>query len=141
MAASQAITGYNSTFEVETAPGSGVFTFLAEVTDITPPNAKADQVEVTHMQSPGRAKEFVQGMTDYGDMTLKLNHIPSSATDDFISAWRADGTTRSTRITYPNAQTSVTPAFVLGYAPDNFNPGAALKATLTLKCAGVPVNS
>jgi phage head maturation protease len=54
MAASTAITGYGAVFAVETALNSGVFTDLLETTSITAPNASVDEVDVTHMQSPGR---------------------------------------------------------------------------------------
>lgn len=136
MAASVAITGYNATFGVETAAGSGVFTTLAEVTNITAPNAQVDQVDVTHLTSPNRAKEFKAGLADYGDMTVKLNHIPQSATDIFILAWRTAGDTRSCKITYPNGHTQTFPGFVKGYQIEDFEASAALKSTLSVRVAG-----
>lgn len=139
MAASNAITGYGAILSVETAAGSGIYQDLAELTDVTQPNAQVDQVEVTHMLSPARAKEYKAGLADYGDAVYKVNYVPGSATDTFIIAWRADGSTRSTRLTYPNAHTQTFPSFVKGYAPDAFNPSSALKATLTVKVAGAVV--
>jgi hypothetical protein len=141
MAASEAIIGYGATFEVETSAGSGVFTELAEITSISPPNLAVDEVEVTHMSSPDRTKEFIAGLTDPGDMSVELNYIPASATDDFILAWRTDGSTRSCRITYPDETTTDTfPAFVKGFAPTLATADKAA-ATLTLKVAGAVVRA
>lgn len=139
MAASEAIIGWDSMLEVEDAPGSGVFVALAEITNIQPPNKTADKVDVTHMKSPNRTKEKRAGLIDPGDAPYELNHIPGSATDVFLVAWNGDGTTRSTRITYPNAHTQTFPAFVGSYAPKSFNASAVITSTLTLTIAGAVV--
>lgn len=141
MAASQAGIGYGTFLAVETSLGSGVWTDIAEVSSVTAPNAAADQVERTHMQSPNRTKEFAQGLIDPGDAAFKLNHIPGDSVDNFIVAWKAAGDVRGVRITYPNAHTQTFPAFVKGYAPDAFNPSGLLSATLTLKVAGAVVEA
>jgi hypothetical protein len=136
MAASTAITGYGAVFAVETALNSGVFTDLLETTSITAPNASVDEVDVTHMQSPNRVKEFAAGLADYGTVTEKGNHIPQNATDIFLLAWRADGTRRNCRITYPNSHTQTFLGFVKNYSVDDFNPSSALKRTLVVRVAG-----
>jgi hypothetical protein len=141
MPASEGIIGYDSTFEVETSAGSGSYFEIGEVTNITPPNLSIDEVEVTHMKSPDRTKEFISGLTDPGDMTAEINYIPGGETDDFIIAWRLDGTTRSCRITYPDGSTKDTfPAFIKGYAPTLATADKA-SATLTLKVAGAVVRT
>ncbi len=136
MAASTAVTGYGATFAVETAAGSGIYTTLVETTEITAPNASVDEVEVTHMASPNRVKEFLAGLADLGSVTEKGNHIPQNATDVFLLAWRADGSTRSCRITYGNSHTQTFLGFVKNYSVDNFNPSGALKRTLVVRVAG-----
>lgn len=141
MAASLAETGYGATFAVETAASSGVYTTIAETTDLTPPSASVDQTEVTHMLSPNRAKEYKAGLADYGDMTEKGNHVPQSATDIFLLAWRADGSTRSCRITYNDGHTQTFPGFVKTYSVDSFNPSSALKRTLVVRVAGAVVDA
>lgn len=137
----QAITGGGTVIAVETAPGSGSYQALGEITSVTPPNEAVDQVDVTNMDSANRTKEFIQGFIDPGDVQFKLNHVPQSTTDQFIIAWRASGLTRSIRITYPNSHTDTFPGFVKGYAPDAFTPGAAITATLTCKVAGAIVHA
>jgi hypothetical protein len=127
--------GYDSTFEVEDAPGSGVFVELAECTDITPPSSSVDDVEVTHMKSPDRTKEYIAGLTDAGEGSMGMNWVPGSDTDNLIIAWRADGTRRAARITYPNNVRWTFLAYVKTYS------GAVpvkdrMSATLAMKIAG-----
>jgi hypothetical protein len=141
MAASAAKIAYGTTLQVETAAGTGVYTALAEIRSVNKPNASVDDVEVTHMTSPGLAKEFIAGLTDYGTLDLDLNWIPSSATDLFIEAWRADGSTRSVKITYPGSAVDTFPAFVKGYEAGASSPGDALQGKLTLRVAGAVVRS
>lgn len=135
MAASEAVVAFDVTVEVETATGSGVYQELAEITNVTPPNAQVNQVEVTHMKSPGRAREYKPGLTDYGSVTCEMNWIPSSVTDLFLLDWRADGTTRSMRLTYPDGETDTFPASFEGYEV-GAQIGEKLSATLTAKVAG-----
>jgi hypothetical protein len=139
MAASQALLGYGTTFSIESTDSPGDYIEFGEIIDVTPPNAQVDQVEVTHMQSPDRVKEFIAGLTDYGDMSVTMNYIPSSATDDLILAWRTSGATRSLKILYPSANSprpyDTFNGFILGYAITD--PVAdKMTATLTIKVAG-----
>lgn len=138
MAASNALLAIGITFEVETATDSGVFFQFEELTNVVPPQSTVEQIDVTHMESPGRYREFIPGYADGGEMTIEMNYIPGSDTDDFILAWQIAGEVRSTRITYPALQTDTTPATVQGYAP-TMSVGEKMAATLTLKVAGEPV--
>jgi predicted secreted protein len=142
MAASAAKIAYGSKLEVENAAGSGVFVQVAEIKSVSKPNASVDEVEVTHMESPGRAKEFIAGLTDYGTIEFDLNFVPNSAADTFIEAWRASGETRSTRVTYgATAVKDTFPSFVQGYEGGASAPGEAMTGTLTLRVAGAVVRS
>lgn len=135
MAESQAMIGYGSKLEVEDAAGSGNFIELAEITSVTAPNEQTDDVDVTHMQSPGSTREFIQGLTDGGECEFELNWIPGSATDEFIKTWRQSRERRTARIVYPNAETDTFLSYVKGYA--RMAPlEDKLAATLTLKVAG-----
>lgn len=140
MAASQGVVAFDVTVEVETAEGSGTYTELAEITNVTPPNATVNDVEVTHMKSPGRAREFKPGLTDYGTATCEMNWIPSSVTDTFILAWRASGQTRSVKFTYPDGEIDTFPAYPQGYET-GAQIGEKLGGTLTMKVAGNVVRS
>jgi hypothetical protein len=141
MAASLAKIAYGSKLEVETAPGSGSFTEIAEIKSVSKPNASVEDVDVTHMSSPGLAKEFIPGLTDFGEISFDVNWVPGSATDQFLEAWRASGLTRAARVTYPGNVKDTFPAYIKGYEAGASAPGDVLAGSLSLKVAGLPVRS
>lgn len=135
--------GYGAEFEVRDGTQTDSdFVSIGLITSITPPSDTVDQIEITHMQSPNRQKQFVAGLSDPGEMSLELNYMPGSPTDEFILAWRASGETRECRISYPTTASLVDtfPAFVSSYVP-NIPANDRMSATLGLKVAGAPVRS
>jgi hypothetical protein len=138
MPASAALLGYGTIFAITDAFSPTTYVELGEVVDVTPPSISVDQVEVTHMQSPNRVKEYIAGLADYGEMQLTMNYIPSSDTDDRIIAWRDSGGNLSCRITYPSASsprpTDTFDGFVLSYSP-SIPVGDKMQVTLTVKVA------
>ena len=136
--ATEALIGLGTIVEVNTT-GTTWFK-IGEVTSITPPNESVDEIDVTHMESPGRTREFIQGLIDAGEMSIDINWVPGGDTDEYILAWRTAGTTRPVRITYPTGARDTFPAFVRGYTP---SAAAAdkLSATVTLRVAGAVVRS
>lgn len=133
---SNAIIAHGTKYEVEATLGGGDFFEIGEITNVTPPNEQADDIEVTHMQSPGRYKEFRQGLIDPGNAVFKLNNIPGDATDDFCAAWKTSGEARATRITFPNAKTRTFPAYVKSFVQDAMDPSKTITGTITVKVAG-----
>lgn len=104
MAASQAQIGYGTLLKRGNGASPEVFTPVAEITSITPPQAESDDVEVTHMESPGRTKEYIAGMVEAGEAAFKGNWIPGNATQDHLVGVLADqkaGTVRNWQIVVP----------------------------------------
>lgn len=132
---SDAIPGYGTGFFVEDAAGSDVFVEMGEVTEVTPPDESTEQIDVTHMKSPGRTREFAQGMIDAGQGSFGINWIPGNPTDVFLRAWRASGETRACRIDYPNDTRDTFPAFITGVSK-TMPVADKLAATINLKIAG-----
>ena len=135
---SDAILAIDVGFKVETAEGSGVYFELEEVTNVVPPSATTEQVDVTHMKSPGRYREFKSSYSDAGEISVEMNHVPGSATHLFIMAWQAASDTRSTQIVYPDGQTHTTPGTFQNFESP-FTVGEKVTGTLTIKAAGEPV--
>jgi predicted secreted protein len=115
MAASEASLGYGSTFRISNNDSPGIFTDIAEVFNITPPNFEADNVDVTHNQSPNRTRETIAGLKTPGDCTFEMNFIPGSASDVLIRALQGTGEQRACQIEFPNAETWDFLASVKGY--------------------------
>lgn len=114
---------------------------LEEVLSVTLGSDETDEHEVTHLKSPNRRKEFIAGLIDAGELTASLNYVPGSATDIMLTAALTAGTTRAVRIIVPG-QTGVaewqitTAGFVKRYAPDNVEPNAPIRASLTVRLTG-----
>jgi predicted secreted protein len=135
---SNADIGYNTRFAIEDAVGSGVYVELLEVFEVTPPEISVDQVEVTHFQSPGRAKEFVPALSDNGTAQAQMNYLPNSVTDQRLRELQADGDVLSMRITFPNGATVTFPASVESYS-QNIPVGDRMTATAGFKVSGAIV--
>ncbi len=103
---SDAAIGYGSTLQVHDGGSPPAYVSIGEVTDITPPSATVDQVDVTHMQSPDRRREFIDGLIDGGECSFTLNFVPDSPGDVVLRGILAipagQERTRSIKLTYPS---------------------------------------
>jgi hypothetical protein len=120
MAASNALLGYGAVVEVSTTGNSpDVLQALDEVTTITPPSSTSDQIDVTHMQSPNRRREFIAGLTDGGEFSCEMNFVPGSNTDDFLFAIIntpvGQSKRRFIRLSFPNGVTWFFAGELTGY--------------------------
>ena len=121
----------------------GTLTLLSEVISTTFPQDEADEVDVTHLASPGRRKEFIAGLIDGGDMTVTLNYDPGGATDLLLTAAKVAGSTRSVRVVIPSESGDgsadwniTTSGFVKRYAPDTMAAGDKVTATAVIRITG-----
>jgi predicted secreted protein len=104
MAASEASLGYGSKFKV-TDPATFTLIDIAEVYNITPPSFEADDVDVTHNQSPNRTREVIAGLKSPGDCSFEMNFVPGSASDVLIRSLLGSGVQVDCQIEFPNAET------------------------------------
>ena len=139
MAVSAAMIGYNSKIFVESAdsPNDSPPTYneLAEITNITPPNFETDDVDVTHMQSPNRTREFIAGLTDPGEASFEMNWVPGSATDMLLLDLKTAGTVVNWKIVWPNATYWEFTGYVKGFEP-TAETEDKLTATITIRVSG-----
>lgn len=135
MAASNAVLGYGTIYEIASNAGGTTWTKIGEVLSVTPPDAQTDEVETTHMESPGRTREFIAGLINLDDVSFDINWIPDDATDKLIQGLRASGEKRQHRITWPNGVKWTYLAFLKGFAP-SVSVDDRLTATVTAKVAG-----
>lgn len=139
---SDAMIGYGSVFEIAASDDSPWdWLNLGEVTDITPPSAAVDQVDVTHMASPGGRREFVPGLIDPGECSFTMNYIPGSIGDVALLAILAMAPadrTRTCRITYPNGYSDEFTGQLMTYKP-TVPTGDKMTADVAFKVSGNPV--
>ncbi|MDW9773084.1 phage tail protein [Sinorhizobium meliloti] len=112
--------GYGTTYEVwDASLVTPAFVEVAEVINVTPGEATADRIDATHMQSPGRRREYISGLIDNGEATFEINWVPGNATDELLRGLFDSGETVEHRITFPGAAPRVTVTFdaaIIGYS-------------------------
>jgi hypothetical protein len=141
--ATDARIGWGGKLYVSTDNTEGALTLLEEVRSVTFPQDEADEHEVTHLNSPGRRKEFIQGLIDGGEITATLNYDPGDATDLLLTAAKDTGTTRKVRIVVPDNSGTGTAdwnftfsGFIRRYAPDTMEANAPITSTLVIRVTG-----
>lgn len=132
---SNADIGYGVTYEIEDAPGSGIFVELAEVYNVDLPELQVDEVEVTHMQSPNRNREYIFGLKDPGEASVEMNWNEGSATDTLLQGLKASNATHAHRITMPGGQVWTFSAWVKSYKP-TAPIGDKMTATVGVRVTG-----
>lgn len=139
-AESGALLGYGSVFQVDTLNSPLQYKFIGEVFNITPPSATVDQVDVTHMLSPLRTREFIDGLIDAGECSFEMNYIPGSESDVLLLAILAtpigQSRRRSCRIIYPNGVSDAFSANLQSYEP-TLPTDDKMTATVTWRVTGV----
>jgi hypothetical protein len=139
MAESQAQLGYGSTFQIQTENSPDAYADLAEVVNITPPSATLDQIDVTHMTSPNRRREFISGLIDSGECSLDINFVPGNSTDirlfELINLPVGVSRRRNLRISFPNGRTWSFTGELTGYEP-SVPVDDKMSATVTFKVTG-----
>lgn len=95
--------GIGAEFHLDNDAVTPVLTKLSEVISVALPNSQQDDVDVTHMGSPNRRREFVPGLINDGEGTVELNYIPGSTTDALIRTAITDGKTRGYKVVLQKA--------------------------------------
>lgn len=112
-----AMIGYQTKYSIRSVVGSsGTFTEIAEVINVTPGEATADRIDATHMQSPGRRREYISGLIDNGEASFEINWVPGSATDEFLRGLFESGEVRDHQIEFPNGVTVTYDASIIGFS-------------------------
>lgn len=138
-------------YKVATATTSIVITKL---TNPTPPSGSADEIEITDLDST--AKEYLQGLIDYGEATFDINYDPADTSHQALEADLAAGTTSEWLIGFSDGTTAAptvtassfaTPAtsrswvlfsgFVKGFQKQS-GTNTKMTATLTVRVTGSP---
>jgi hypothetical protein len=93
------VIGWGGEFKIGNAAATPVLTEIANITSITLPSDEVDDVEVTHLKSPDRRREYIGGLIDGGEMVVEGNYVPGGASDLVMSAIL--GLTRAFECTVP----------------------------------------
>jgi len=107
---------------------------VAEVTRITGPNPSKEQIDVTHLESSGAYREYIDSFKDGGELSAEVNFIPATH-QDILDDFNND-TQRNWRIVWPDLQTQWSFAATVRSISPSASVGEKLSATITLKVSG-----
>lgn len=109
--------GYGTKYEIwDASLTTPAFVEVAEVITVTPGEATADRIDATHMQSPGRRREYISGLIDNGEASFEINWVPGNDTDVLLRDLLASGAVVQHRITFPNDVTVTFEAAITGFS-------------------------
>lgn len=127
--------GHGGTFELAYATAPTVFTYIAETRDFTLPSESTGTEDATHMQSPNRVQEFINTLTDPGEISFDMNLVPGSDSDKYLMACR--GSRMLWRYTFPSGHQFLGYGVRTGY--DKSAPAAGrMAASVAFKVSGEP---
>lgn len=113
---------------------------VADVLSVTPPSATVETIDTTTHGSTGAIREFIAGLIDSGEGSVRINWNPGSASDTLLEAQLAARTPRAFQIVVPTAgggtRTYSGTCLVTGYEKDDVVIDDKLTAVLTIKASG-----
>lgn len=133
--ATSASIGHGTIFAIGNGASPEVFETVAEVTSITPPGVTVDLIDATHMESPGRHREFIAGLKDGTEAQIEMNFIPGGPGQDAIVELLGTGETANMKITYTNGVVQSFAAFCTAFEP-SVPVDDKMTASATFKVSG-----
>lgn len=135
MADTEASIGYGGTLELAYASAPTAFTYIHETRDFTLPSETTGTEDASHMQSPNRVQEFIDTLTDPGDVSFDMNLVVGSASDKYLMACR--GNRMLWRYTFPSGHQFLGYGVRTGYEKTVPHAGR-MAASVTFKVSGEP---
>lgn len=124
--------------------GSEADVLLGNIASIGEVSTEAEEIDVTTLDSPNGAKEYVQGAKDTSDLAIELNNVFDGTVELLNSVFSA-GDNRSWTINYVGSDgvtsqaTLDLEAFIKGRAYGEHTPDGLNKVTFKLRVTGDPV--
>lgn len=131
----EARIGYGGTLELAFASDPTTRVLIRETRDFTLPSESTGTEDASHMHSPNRVQEFIDTMTDPGELSFDMNLVPGSESDRYLMSTR--GKRLNWWYTFPSGHQFIGIGLRTGYeksAPHN----GRMDASVTLKVSGEP---
>jgi len=135
--------GWGGEFWLSDGAVTPVLKELIQVKSFTLPQDEVEQVETSHLKSPGRRREYAPGMIEGGEFEVTLNFRAGSDTDQLLAAALVAGDNRDFKAVVPERGVPVWDiegeCIIAGYDRGEVNIDDAMEATVTCKITGLPV--
>lgn len=114
---------------------------IAHITSIGEVSSEAEEIDVTTLDSPNRAKEFIQGAKDSGSIEVAINNCFDGQVAA-LKAVYASGEVRKWIETFPDEKGTLTyEGYISALKFGEATPDGLLSATITIRLSGDPIYS
>lgn len=113
---------------------------IADLMGVTPPSSTVETIDTTTHGSPGGVREFIAGLVDAGEGSIRVNWIPGSASDVALAAALAARAVEPFRINVPattDTRDFIGNCVVTGYEKDEVVIDDKMTAVLSIKASGL----
>ncbi|MFD6421705.1 phage tail tube protein [Streptomyces sp. NPDC060198] len=121
--------------------GSGSYTTIANVSDISGPSRSREAIEVTSHDSPNKYREFIKGLKDGGEVEITINYDPGSPSHTALDADFEEDDLRNYQVVLlpgePDEHTWEFAALITDLG-DEFPTDDKAERTATFKVSGKP---
>lgn len=127
-----------TSYSAYTSGGSATpqtMTAIGEVAEVSGFDGQSDEIETTHLQST--AKEFLVGMQDFGNVSMKLNLVTDTG-QARLRSLKASGSVGTFAITLSDSTVSSFQALVKSLSFDSVTPNSAVTGSCSLRTASEP---
>jgi hypothetical protein len=110
-----------------------------DVMSVTPPSPSVETIDTTTHGSAGGVREFIAGLIDNGEASIRVNWDPSNATHTLFTAALASRALKAQKINVPAATGTIDFTFsgiVTGFEKDDIVIDDKMTAVLTVKVSG-----
>lgn len=106
---------------------------IKEIVNFSGFDGQAAEIDVTHMRST--AKEFLQGLQDFGNMQFDVNYLGSDPGQDEARAAKASQSKKYFLMTFSDSSTAAFEGFVMS-APMSGGVDSKIDGSLTIRITG-----
>ncbi|WP_066526705.1 phage tail tube protein [Erythrobacter sp. CCH5-A1] len=112
---------------------------ISDVMSVTPPSPTVETIDTTVHGSAGGVREFIAGLIEAGEGSIRVNWLPGSASDTALTGALLSRSVRPWKINVPAATASrdfTGNCVVTGYEKDDVVIDDKMTAVLTFKVSG-----
>ena len=137
MAATQGTSGFGTLIAYLNDASPPTYTKVDEIYQVGGPGQSAEEIEMTHMESPGNRREFIQSFIDGGELAFSINFLPTNASHVQLTADQTARTVRTWKVQWPDASDTTWSfdGFVKSFEPDAPIDGR-LSAAVVIRVTG-----
>lgn len=106
---------------------------IGEVREISGGGGTAEQIDVTHLRSPNRRREFKPSFIDDGTLTWTMSYLPNDPGQLRVQALFNSGADVALREVFPDGNGWDYTGFVQGYVKSGQAVGGVLSINVTFK--------